>query len=138
MKHVGATPGASPKDIVTAQFVRDQTRALVFSTLHNVPLVVGVGQTRIYAWRTLNLVGCILGLSNPTAGSSAIFDVNVDGTTIFTTQANRPSCAATSYSGTLAVPDILVVYAGSYFTVDCDQIGSTTPGKNANLSIIHY
>jgi len=51
---------------------------------------------------------------------AAVFDVNRNGTTIFTTQANRPKILAGATVGAEAVPDQAVIAAGDVLTVDVD------------------
>jgi hypothetical protein len=63
-------------------------------------------------------------------------DVNHNGTTIFTTQSNRPTIAASGFydeSGT-ADGDVTVA-AGEYLTVDVDQVGSTIAGSDLTVGI---
>lgn len=61
-------------------------------------------------------------------GASLIVDVNINGTTIFTTQANRPSVAASANAANSGIPEIISLAAGDRLTVDVDQIGSTAAG----------
>ncbi len=133
----GPTPSAAD-EVVPKSYVDTQTGAFVFSTEVDVDLAVGTGERRLYTWRNITVVSCLLCVSDPSAGASVIFDVNVDGTTIYSTQANRPSCAAAAYAGSPTTPNTTAVSAGSYFTIDCDQVGSTTPGANAELIIAYY
>ena len=72
-------------------------------------------------------------------GASVIFDVNNDGTTIFTTQANRPTIAASALFGAPKSPDAAArrVNVGDVVSVDCDQIGSGTAGSNGSLAIAY-
>jgi predicted aconitase with swiveling domain len=71
------------------------------------------------------------------AGSSIIVDINKNGTTIFTTQANRPTIAAASVVATLAgLPEVLTFNAGDLLSVDIDQIGSSTAGSNLGVSVL--
>lgn len=69
------------------------------------------------------------------AGASQIFDVNKDGTTLFTTQANRPTVAAAAVSASVALPDVTTLAAGNVITVDCDQVGSGTAGTGFTIAI---
>ncbi len=102
---------------------------------------VTTGAHRLYndtgsAW-TIASVRASLGTA-PT-GSSAIFDVNVDGTTVFTTQSNRPTIAASGYtSGKVTNMDVTTVADGSYVTVDIDQIGSTVAGADLTVQVEVY
>lgn len=69
-------------------------------------------------------------------GSSAIVDVNINGTSIFTEQANRPTILAGEItSGVVTVMDVTALASGDYFTVDVDQIGSVTPGRDLTVLI---
>jgi hypothetical protein len=71
------------------------------------------------------------------AGSSLIVDINKNGTTIFTTQANRPTIAAAATAATLAgQPNVLTFAAGDLLSVDIDQIGSGTAGSNLAVALV--
>jgi hypothetical protein len=63
-------------------------------------------------------------------GASILVDVNKNGTTIFTTQGNRPSIAASGNASSAAVPDVTTASAGDYLTVDVDQVGSSVAGAD--------
>jgi len=69
-------------------------------------------------------------------GASILVDVNKNGTTIFTTQANRPAVAATTVVSPVAFPDIITADPGDYLTVDIDQVGSTTPGETLTVVVL--
>ena len=70
------------------------------------------------------------------SGSSIVIDINLSGTTIFTTQANRPTVADGAVtSGKISTMDITTVPAGSYLTVDIDQVGSSAPGANLTVQV---
>lgn len=93
------------------------------------------GAHRFYLkWNaTIDAVEISVGVA-PT-GSSVIVDVHVSGTTIFTTQSNRPEIAVSGFfdaSGTIEDDDH---DAGQYVTVNIDQIGSTLPGENLTVIV---
>lgn len=69
-------------------------------------------------------------------GAAEIFDVNKNGTTVFTTQANRPTIADGATTSTRYLPDITHVTEGDVITVDTDQEGSTTEGLVTRLWIV--
>lgn len=71
-----------------------------------------------------------------TGTGSVTFDVNKNGTTIFTTQANRPIIPVTEFKhiGTVA-PDVTAVAAGDLITIDTDVIGGTLPGESGCVTI---
>lgn len=77
---------------------------------------------------TLTAVRAMVGTA-PT-GDDIVVDVNLNGTTIFTTQANRPTIASSANDSGNVTPDVTAVSAGDYLTVDIDQVGSSTPGSN--------
>lgn len=102
------------------------------------PLMVEVGGHRLYndtsvAWTILSVRASV---GTPPTGSSLIVDVNVGGTTIFTTQGNRPTItAAGNTSGKITTMNVTTVAAGEYLTIDVDQVGSTTPGNDLAVQI---
>lgn len=69
-------------------------------------------------------------------GADLILDVNLNGTTIFTTQANRPTIAASATSDTSDAPDVTAVALGDVISLDVDQIGSTDPGEDLSVTIV--
>lgn len=68
-------------------------------------------------------------------GAALLVDVNKNGTTIFTTQGNRPSIAASGNASSAAVPDVTTLAAGDYLTVDIDQVGSTVAGSDLVVAV---
>lgn len=84
---------------------------------------------------TISKVYLIVGTA-PT-GAAIICDVHLDGTTIFTTQANRPQIADGNNSGNSTSMDVTSWPDGSYLTGHIDQVGSTTPGANLTMVIVY-
>lgn len=68
--------------------------------------------------------------STAPTGSSLIVDVNKNGTTVFSTQANRPTIAAGANASSTTPPDVFSLAAGDWISVDVDQVGSTVPGSD--------
>jgi len=56
----------------------------------------------------------------PGADKTFTVDVNKGGTTIFTTQANRPSIAGTDTEDTSGTPDVTTFVKNDKFTIDVD------------------
>jgi len=110
--------------------------ALVVNTTQDGPRLVTQDQEIIS-------VSVVRGLNGD--GGSTIVDVNLDGTTIFTTQANRPTILNTD--GDLftykaddianPLPDIIDMDEGDSLDIDVDQV-ETGSGANApqNLTIV--
>jgi len=101
-------------------------------------VVVGVGQTRWYNdfGVPLRIASTRATLGTPPVGSPMTADVNIDGGSIFTNQANRPSIADGGYTDQGGVPDVVDVPAGSYLTADLDAIGSVFAGSNLSIQVV--
>jgi hypothetical protein len=78
-----------------------------------------------------------LSVDTPPTDASILVDVNKDGTTIFTTQSNRPSIADGANTGNTISVDVPVWADGEYLTMDVDQIGSGTAGSYLTVHIIY-
>lgn len=69
-------------------------------------------------------------------GADLIVDVNKNGTTIYTTQANRPKILdGAKVSAVSTDPDVTTLAAGDVLTVDIDQIGSTVAGSDLVVAV---
>lgn len=78
-----------------------------------------------YVPRTLTIVKVVLHLeTNGGTSGNTIVDVNKNGTTIFTTQANRPSIAFNEGNNITkeAIPDVTSLSAPDIFTMDVDAV----------------
>lgn len=98
-------------------------------------LVVGTGKGRLYFTQASTILNIHAGIDTAPTGASAIFDVNKNGTTIFTTQGNRPTIAISANVDATSTPDVTAMAAGDYLTVDCDQRGSTVLGADATITV---
>ena len=77
---------------------------------------------------------CWLIVRTAPTGASIIIDINKNGSTIWTTQANRASIAASATSGSTTTFDVTALTAGDYLDLDIDQVGSSTAG--ADLTVV--
>jgi hypothetical protein len=102
-------------------------------------LTTGTGAFRLYnrsgVTRTISTVTASVG-TQPT-GASILVDVNISGTTIFTTQSNRPTIAVSTNEDQSGTPDVTAWTSGSYLTIDIDQIGSTIAGANLVVTVVY-
>ena len=66
-------------------------------------------------------------------GTSTIFDVNINGTTVFLAAGKATLLAADSgyYTTSALDPDNVKVKAGDIISIDCDQISTTGPTLTA-------
>ena len=112
------------------------TATSFFTMDHDETLATGSAKARLVMpcdGVITNVTACTL--SAP-VGASVILDVNKGGTTIFTTQANRPTVAAAATTATLAgQPEVTSFSAGDVLSVDVDQVGSTTAGTGFCVAI---
>lgn len=96
---------------------------------------VVAGTLRFYvkgAW-TITQVRASVGTA-PT-GASLIVDCNKNGTTVFTTQSNRPTIAASGFTDLADAINVTALADGDYLTVDVDQIGSSVAGSNLTVQV---
>lgn len=86
------------------------------------------------------IVGVSLAVNTAPTGSDIIVDVNKNGTTIFTTQANRPRILAGAFGTASEVTNMNItsIAAGDYITIDIDQVGSTITGADLSVFVRYY
>jgi hypothetical protein len=131
-------PGVGPPGEINGGFSVDGEPP--FNLICSIPgtLVVATGQTRLYMPRagTIGRVDASIGVAPQ--GLAVIFDVNKNGATIFTTQANRPTILPGSNASLDNTPDVTTFVAGDYYTIDCDQIGTVAAGVSAVVTIWYF
>lgn len=134
--HTGTQTASTISDFTTAANTA-VLRDAVFS--QGGTLTTGAGQFRLYnrsgVTRTIQTVTASVG-TQPT-GASILVDVNISGTTIFTTQSNRPTIAVSTSEDQSGTPDVTAWTSGSYLTIDIDQIGSTIAGANLVVTVVY-
>jgi hypothetical protein len=100
--------------------------------------VATAGTARMYVEYNSTVSKIRVAAGTAVAGQSVIVDINKNGTTLYTTQANRPTIAAGSVTQVAAAPNITAFAAGDYITVDVDQLGSTAGSTGVPLTITIY
>jgi|TARA_Y100000034_G_scaffold127890_2_gene181530 hypothetical protein len=88
------------------------------------------GQFRYYFDRACTILYARASVGTAPTGSTLIVDCNLNGTTIFSNQANRPTIAISGNTDESATPDTTAISDGDYVTWDIDQIGSSTAGSD--------
>lgn len=68
-------------------------------------------------------------------GAALIVDVNINGVTIFTTIANRPTVAIAATDATSGAPDTTKFVKDDRLSVDLDQVGSTIAGSDVTVMV---
>lgn len=101
-------------------------------------LTVDPGPLRLYnlTGRALTISRVHIAVDTVPTGAAIIVDVNENGTTIFTVQANRPQIAISANTGETTTIDDPSWASGNYLQIDVDQIGSGDPGENLTIMIV--
>lgn len=89
----------------------------------------------IWATRTMKLAACYIFLDDPGSAGSTIVDINLNGTTIFTTSANRPELEWDNPDGWALSgdPEVVDVVEGDRISIDIDQIATGASGLRIAL-----
>jgi hypothetical protein len=107
---------------------------LIFSV--NGYLGVATGIARLGVEADYTILGVRARVYTSPTGSSILVDVNKNGTTIFTTQGNRPSIAASGNASSYVTNmNVTSLSAGDYLSVDVDQVGSTNAGSHMTVVV---
>ena len=108
--------------------------SLIFSVTGTVATTTG--KSRVYLEGSYVVETVRAAVNTAPTGASLIVDVNKNGTSIYaTTQANRPTIAASGNSALGGTPDTTTFASGDYIQVDVDQVGSTVAGADLTVTI---
>lgn len=100
------------------------------------PVTPSTGKARLPSNGNYTLAGAIATISTAPTGSSLIVDVLKNGTTIYTTAANRPTIPASGFvSQTMATPDVTAMAVNDYLTINITQVGSTVAGADLTVTV---
>lgn len=92
---------------------------------------------RFVADRPLTISAVYISANNLGSASSTIIDVNRNGWTVFTTQANRPTLAYNaSEPWAKGVPDGNILYEGDGLTIDIDQCATGVEGLSVTVEMV--
>lgn len=72
----------------------------------------------------------------PPAGAALIFDINLNGTTIWTTTGNRLQIAAGASNGVQTSFDSFALVETDSLSIDIDQVGSSTAGQDITVELL--
>lgn len=108
-------------------------RGVCFS-VNNVDLATTqtVAITAPYA---MTVTGGKLEVGTAPTGAALICDIHKNGTTLWTTQANRPTIAISGTSAAITSPDVTSIAQGDRLLLMIDQVGSTVAGKDLSLTL---
>lgn len=103
-------------------------------------IAVGAGVQKFFndTGQALTVRAVRVSLGTAPTGSSAIFDVNINGSSLFTSP-NRPTIAAAgTTSGKVTAMSATNWPDGQALTFDVDQVGSTIAGADLTVQILAY
>lgn len=101
--------------------------------------ITDIGKT-IFAFRDILIFSALVRYKTAATTTKGVWDINDDGTTIFTT---KPEIAATATKGTDTVCNcvlataVTVVVVDSAITLDYDSGHATTPGSDAYVELLY-
>jgi len=99
-------------------------------------LSVATGQAPFRFPVPATLLGVTASLASAPSGTSVIADLNVNGFTTFTQQANRPTIfSGETSTRTETVPNIAAMSVGDMLTVDIDQVGNVVAGTTLTVYV---
>ena len=132
-KITGLANGSAASDAAAFGQIPADEEIITFSISGD--LAVGLKNHRFYPPFDITISDMVLSVGTAPTGAAILVDVNRSGTTIFTTQGNRPTVAVSGFVDTAAVPDVTTVTTSQYLQVEVDQVGSTVAGADAVLTI---
>jgi hypothetical protein len=114
------------------------TGEIIFGVTGAATVRTGTAKVPNKSGRTRTITGVTITATTAPTGATMIADVNINGTTIFGTQANRPTITASSTAlFTTTGMSVTSWTDGQWLTVDIDQIGSTVAGSDVTVTV-HY
>lgn len=101
-------------------------------------LTVGTGKDRVVVPFNAEIVSVSAVVGTAPTGADLILDVLKNGTSIFTTPANRPTVTAGStQTTTFPRPDVFSVSRGDVLALSVVQVGSTVAGSDLDV-VVQY
>ena len=134
-KITGLAAGTVAGDAVRFEQLTSAPRQAVVFGQSGEAVVTTVG-ARFYFDKAVTIDKVEASVSVAPTDASLIVDVHKNGTTIFTTQGNRPAILTTAFFATQGgAPEVTAIADGDYLQVQIDQIGSTLPGEDVVVTV---
>jgi len=83
----------------------------------------------------MTIVKCWLIVKTAPTGQAILIDIHLNGGTIWTTQGNRATIAATATAGNTTTFNLTALVAGDYLDFYIDQVGSTIAGVDITCQL---
>lgn len=131
-----AAVGTAPRSLIVANDTGQPDHCFTLTVTGT--LTVAAGTRRLYndTGVTLTIQSVRASVGTAPTGAAIRVDVNKNGTTIFTTQTNRPTIAISGFtSGKVISQEVTGLADGDYLTCDVDVIGSTIAGADLVVQI---
>lgn len=90
----------------------------------------------LYVLTPAKIVACAAYAKTPPSGNPMVFDINVNGSTIWSTQSNRIQVSGLANSGTQSSFNTTLLSRGDVLTIDLDQAGSGTFGGDVVVELL--
>lgn len=124
------------KSLTVGNLLKLERRMVVFAKEGTLATQTGAIRMPNELGVAMTIIEVILHVGTAPTGAAIIVDVNKGGTTIFTTQANRPQVAIGANVGNSTSIDVASWTDGEYLTFDIDQIGSTVEGSDLTVTVV--
>ena len=121
---VAAAMKLVPREVV---FARDTLATGAIPYRWMCPYNITILYVRITAWAASSSGSITADLNKATNAAPTTY------TTMYTTQGNRPSLAASAYGANATLPDVTTASAGDYLQVDLDAIGTGASGFSLQI-----
>lgn len=121
---VSAAPawGATPKKFLVWHIPSDISTGTQKSARFYMPFAGTISKARAY-------------LKTAPTGADVLIDLNKNGSTIWSTQANRLTVSAAANTGSQTSFNTTTFVADDYIDIDIDQVGSTEPGEDLTVQL---
>lgn len=111
-------------------------RSMTFVLGRGVDITTGTSKTNpLIVTKTCTLTKAYIKTTTGPTGADLIVDINKNGSTIWSTQANRLKVVAGATYGTQTSFDTTSFVEGDILTIDVDQVGSTVAGQDATVQL---
>jgi|TARA_R100000149_G_scaffold66436_1_gene45369 hypothetical protein len=101
-------------------------------------LTTGTGKASFHMPFAMTLTKVKASVNTAPTGASIIVDINEAGSTIFSTQSNRPTIAASGTTANAAGINDTALADNALITFDIDQVGSSAKGKGLKVTLYGY
>lgn len=123
-----------PVSTATQTVLDTKTQQFTFVLSIGVVATVGTNKTNaLIVTKARTITKAFATAKTGPTGASLIFDINVNGSTIWSTQGNRLAIVAGATYGTQTSFNTTALVEGDLLTIDLDQVGSTIAGQDITV-----